>query len=393
MRIIFIIVFLYFVIFNAGGQTRQELEERRQKTLEEIAYVDNLIKETSRQKTSGLNDLRIIGSRLALRENIIDGLREEIDLLTDRINLNTLAVDLMEKDLTILKDEYAKTIINSYKSIRRYPEMGFILSAKDINQGYKRLKYLQQAAKFRRREVEIINELKKQIEDSKKLMEADLVNVSELKIKEENQKSLLQKEQERKRGLVSSLSKKEKQLQQDLQDKKRIAKQIENEILRLIEEEKRKSVSKDLTPEMRLIGENFTENKGRLPWPVEKGIITSEFGIQKHPDLTFVTEDNPGIEITSSGKTPVRSVFKGEVARVFAISGANMAVIIRHGKYFSVYQNLINVKVKPGDIVDTKQEIGEVFFDPKSGSRAILKFMIFNEKNKVNPRLWLAKKN
>ena len=192
--------------------------------------------------------------------------------------------------------------------------------------------------------------------------------------------------------MVKSLSKKEKQLQKELEEKKRIADKIEKEIARLMEAERKKPVKSDSTPEQKLISENFAENKGRLPWPVEKGIITSQFGIQKHPVLKYVTEDNIGIEITSMGKTPVRTIFKGEVARVFSIKGGNAAVIIRHGKYMTVYQNLVDLKVKPGDKVDTKQEIGNVFCETDNGNKAILKFMIFEEKEKLDPELWISKK-
>jgi septal ring factor EnvC (AmiA/AmiB activator) len=129
-----------------------------------------------------------------------------------------------------------------------------------------------------------------------------------------------------------------------------------------------------------------------LPWPVEKGIITGHFGVQNHPVLKYVTEDNIGIEITSSGETPVRSIFKGEVSRVFAINGTNMAIIIRHGKYFSVYQNIVNVKVKSGQKVDTREEIGKVFWETGSTDNAVLKLMIFEDKDKLNPELWLSKK-
>lgn len=131
-------------------------------------------------------------------------------------------------------------------------------------------------------------------------------------------------------------------------------------------------------------------NKGRLPWPVEKGIITSHFGVHKHPVLKYVTENNYGIEITSSGKTIARSIFKGEVTAITAIAGANMTVIIRHGNYLSVYTNLINVKVKKGEKVGTKEEIGEVYQDASSNNNAVLKFMIFN-KNYVDPEDWIAK--
>ena len=164
-------------------------------------------------------------------------------------------------------------------------------------------------------------ELKDQIQSTKERLENDLSKISVLKSREEQQKSLLQSEQEKKQQMVNSLSKKEKQLKKDLEEKKDIAEKIEKEIARMIEAERKKIIKSDNTPEQKLIGENFSENKGRLPWPVEKGIITSQFGIQKHPVLKYVTENNIGIEITSLGSTAVRSVFKGEVAKVFPIKG------------------------------------------------------------------------
>jgi septal ring factor EnvC (AmiA/AmiB activator) len=297
----------------------------------------------------------------------------------------------MEKDLESVRREYAKTIVKSYKSAKGFPDLVYILSAKDFNQGYKRIKYLQQMARFRRKETEIISELKSEIELTKNRMEQDHANIVDLKSNEEKQKELLQQEQDKKKRMVSSLGSKEKQLRKDLEEKKKAAQRIEAEINRIIEEE-RKKASSAMTPEMKLIGDNFAENKGRLPWPVEKGIITGKFGPQKHPVLAYVDENNPGIEITNIGKTNVRSVFKGQVVRVFAIKGANMSIIIKHGKYYSVYQNLVNVKVNPGEQVEARQEIGEIFCDVNNGSNSILKFMIFDEKEKVDPEMWITKK-
>jgi len=393
MRIILLTGIFLLVFPKISGQSRKELEDQRAKALEEISYVDNILKETEKEKSSGINDLKIIGNKLGLRENIITGMREEIKLLTERIELNSLAIELMEKDIIVLKEEYAKSVINSYKSEKGNPELAYILSARDFNQGYKRLRYLQQVAKFRRRETEIISELKDQIEKTKEKFQEDLNNISELKSREEIQKDLLQQEQDKKKRLVNTLGKKEKLLRRELEEKKRIAKKIETEITRIIEEERKKSVKTELTPEQKLIGESFSENKGKLPWPVERGVITSQFGFQKHPVLTYVTEDNIGIEITSTGKTAVRSIFKGQVVKVFAISGANMTIIVRHGKYLTVYQNIINVRIKSGDMIDIKQEMGEVFCDVENGNKAVLKFMIFEEVEKyLDPELWIAKK-
>ena len=373
------------------AQTKAELEDKRKATLNEITYVDNMLKSTAKKKEESMSALKIIGNKLNLRESVIRGMRDEINLMSGRIDLNTIAINMMESDLIDLKNDYARAVINSYKSQKENPELVYILSAKDFNQGYKRLKYLQQVTKFRRRESEIIIELKEQVQITKDRLQNDLSRISVLKSKEEQQKSLLQSEQERKQGMVQSLSKKEKQLKKDLEEKKRIADKIEKEIARIIEDERKKVVKSNNTPEQKLIGENFAENKGRLPWPVERGIITSQFGIQKHPILKYVTENNIGIEITSLGKTAVRSVFKGEVAKVFAVQGANMIVIIRHGKYLSVYQNIVDLKVKPGDKVDTKQEIGNVYCEKENANKSILKFMIYEEKDSLNPEAWISK--
>lgn len=373
------------------AQTKAELEDRRKATLNEITYVDNMLKSTAKKKEESISALKIIGNKLNLRESVIRGMRDEINLMTERIDLNTIAISMMESDLVDLKNDYARAVINSYKSQKENPELVYILSAKDFNQGYKRLKYLQQVTKFRRRESEIIIELKEHVQTTKDRLQNDLSRISVLKSKEEQQKSLLQSEQGRKQGMVQSLSKKEKQLKKDLEGKKRIANKIEKEIARIIEDERKKVVKSNNTPEQKLIGENFSENKGRLPWPVERGIITSQFGIQKHPILKYVTENNIGIEITSLGKTTVRSVFKGEVAKVFAVQGANMIVIIRHGKYLSVYQNIVDLKVKPGDKVDTKQEIGSVYCETENANKSILKFMIYEERDSLNPEAWISK--
>jgi murein hydrolase activator len=389
LMLLFLVMCSFSFVLKA--QSKTELEERRKKTLEEIAYVDNLLQTTAKQKNESMSAVRIIGSKLTLRESVITGMREEISLISYRIELNSLAIGMMETDLVDLKNDYASAVINSYKQKKGNPDLVYILSARDFNQGYKRLKYLQQVTKFRRRESEIITELKGQIETSKIKLQNDLYRVSDLKSKEELQKSLLQSEKDKKQNMVKSLANKEKQLRKDLEEKKRIAKSIESEIARLIEEERKKSIKTDVTPEQKLIGDNFAENKGRLPWPVEKGIITSRFGIHQNAVLKNVTENNIGIEITSSGKTLVRSVFQGEVASIFPIRGANMTIIIRHGKYYTVYTNIVKVRVAKGDKVITKQEIGEVYSEPESDNTCILNFMIMETKYQ-DPELWISKK-
>lgn len=376
-----------------AGQSRKDLEEERRKTLEEISYMDNLLTQTAREKKESLNELKIIGRKLNLRESVLKSMQAEILLLNGRIELNNIAIEMMEADLKILRRDYQNAVVSSFRTSKGTSKVAYILSAKDFNQGYKRVKYLQQITKMRRQETELIQELKAEIEVSKRKMEEDLANISVLRSKEEQQRNLLKNEQDRKQKIVSNLSNKERQLQRDLEEKKRIARKIESEISKLIAEERKKAPASELTPEQKLISDNFYENKGRLPWPVEKGVITSHFGIHNHPVLKYVMENNNDIEITNSGETPVRSVFKGTVARVFSIQGANMSIIIKHGRYYTVYSNLVNVTVKAGDKVDTKQLLGYVYNDREKGNEAVLKFMITEEKVNLDPELWISKKN
>ena len=391
-NIISILTLLIWFASGLFGQSRSELEELRRKNLQEIEYADKMLRTTSTQKNESLNELRVIGKKLNLREKLIDEYGQEISLLEYRISLNALATDMLEQDLNELKSDYAMSIVSAYKVTKGSPALAFILSSADFNQGYKRLKYIQQVAKYRRKETETIEAIYNELQDTKTRLEEDRKNVNDLKSKEVRQKEILRDEQNRKERLVSSLSKKEKQLKQELDEKRRIARQIEKEIERMIEEERKKSQTVPMSAEMKVIGESFGENRGRIPWPVDKGIITSHFGMHPHPVLKNVTEDNIGIEITSSGPTKAKSVFKGEVGGVFAISGANMAVIIRHGKYLTVYQNLVNVVVKTGESISAGQVLGDVFIDNGDGGKAELKFMVYEEKKKLDPEQWLIKK-
>ncbi len=391
-KVLSVFIGCFLSAFILCGQSRAELEELRKKNLQEIEYVDRMLKTTATQKSENLNELRVIGKKLSLREKLINEYGQEIGLLEYRISLNRLATEMLEEDLNNLKSEYARSIASAYKVSKGTPALAFILSSSDFNQGYKRLKYIQQVARFRRKETETIETIYIELQGTKERLEKDRKNINDLKNKEVRQKSILRDEQNKKQKLITTLSSKEKQLKQELDEKRRIARQIEKEIERLIEEERKKSAVTPMSNEMKIIGESFGENRGRLPWPVDKGIVTSHFGLQPHPVLKNVTEDNIGIEITSSGTTGAKAVFKGEVVRVFTISGANMAVIIRHGKYLTVYQNLVNVRVKAGDNVSLGHDLGEVYLDSANGNKSVLKFMLYEEKKKLDPELWLIKK-
>lgn len=389
MRLLITLIIFFGAVSAVTGQTRSELERKRAEALEDIKYLDEMLEETSTEKSESLNELNMIRRKLLLRENVIKGLIEEQQLLEQRMELNSIAIELMEDDVEKLVKEYEKAIKHAQKVSKGKPEMAYILSSNDINQGYKRLKYLQQVAKYRRREAEIIMELKEEVEENKEQQEKDLLEISELRQSEERQKSSLSREQSSQRNIINSLGRQERELRKELEEKRRIANEIEKEIERVIEEERKRNAMTAMTPADRIVGEDFSKNMGRLPWPVERGVITSHFGVHDHPVIKGAKINNIGVEISSGTKEKARAVFKGKVMSVFGISGGNMAVILRHGKYLTVYQNIVNVQVKPGDDVEAKEHIGDVYFD--EGQKSILKFMIYEEKEKKNPEEWLAR--
>jgi len=194
--------------------------------------------------------------------------------------------------------------------------------------------------------------------------------------------------------MIQDLSRQEKRIKKQIEEKERIARELEAEIRKIIEEEARKASSDNiyaaLTPEQELMGNDFRKNKGKLPWPVVKGIITTGFGDNEFPGLVGTSVKNNGIDINSAPGTRVRAVFNGDVTKVFAINGANFAVLIRHGQFFSVYQNLVNVRVKSGDKVLTKEILGDAFTD-QTHNVSILHFEVWQERTSLNPEDWLSK--
>jgi len=146
-----------------------------------------------------------------------------------------------------------------------------------------------------------------------------------------------------------------------------------------------------MTPEEILVSANFEQNRRRLPWPVERGVITDHFGVHQHPVLKNIQVKNNGVDISTVQGAKARSVFGGEVSRVFVVSGGNYAVIIRHGKFLTVYSNLVDVLVKSGDKVSIKQTIGTIGTDNEDDNKTVLKFQIWKENVKMNPEEWIAK--
>lgn len=396
MRIL-LITGLFLILSSIGfAQSVSELQTKKQEAAKEIEYTTRLLKEVQRNERSSLSQLRLINNKIQQRNNIISTINNEIEVYQEFVDNNSMVIELLSSDIEKLKEEYAKLIVSAYRNRNTSDKILFLLSAEDFNQAYRRYQYFKRYTTYRQNQAETIHEIQQVLNESVVNLEKQQEIKQQLIEEIKKETELLTEEKLQENSEYRKLQKEKRSLRQKLRKQQEIEQKLEKEIQKIIEEEARKrraagGFSYDLTPEQKLIGDNFAQNKKRLPWPVERGVITEHFGIHQHPVLTNVQIRNNGINIATETGSKVRAVFNGEVSRVFGISGGNTAVIIRHGKYLSVYSNLSEVTVKKGDKVDTKQNIGTVYTDKDEGYKSILKFQIWQESQKLDPEDWIVK--
>jgi len=396
MKILIVIVSFLIVASFCSGQTISELQKKKQNAAKEIEYTTRLLKEIRQDQRSSLSRLQLIDNQIKQRTTIISSIQKEISVYQEFIDNNMLVIEMLEEDVEKIKREYAKLIRSAYRNRNINDKILFLLSAENVNQAHRRFLYMKRYTAYRENQAELIETIQSvlsakvgKLEHQKKVKE-QLIQATQKETSQLSTEKLEQNKEFRK------LQSQQGSLRKKLRQQQRIEEQLERQIQKIIEEETSKNektgeIGFDLTPEQRLIGNSFAQNKSRLPWPVERGVITEHFGFHRHPVLTNVSIENNGINIATEAGSIVRSVFNGEVSRVFGISGGNTAVIIRHGKYLSVYSNLQDVVVKKGDKVTTKQTIGIVFFDREEGNKSILKFQIWFENKKLNPEVWIGR--
>jgi murein hydrolase activator len=371
----------------------EKIRENHDRILKEIEYANKLLTETQGKTKESLNEISIINHKLQKRREYITGLELELSLITKSINENEANIDELDNEINKIKHIYAIMIVSFYKNRNRNYGAMYILASENFNQLYKRIRIIKL----------FNNYLKKQklsLEEEKNLYDKSNLSLNALKI----EKNSLYKKQRvenveivsdlnLKRKLLNELKRKQKTIEIDIEAKKLLTTKFENEIRRLINDEKRKArntnIRENLTPVERLTSTDFEKNLGRLPWPTQSGIITGKYGEHQHPDYKSVIIRNDGIYITTSSGEHVRSVFKGTISRVFAIPGENYSVIIKHGEYYTLYHNLINVTVKQGQSINTKDVIGTVATNENS-KETILYFQLWKETQKNDPELWLA---
>jgi len=389
----FILVQLLFALIVAG-QSREDLQMQKQKAYDDLKLTRELMEKTSAQRSSSVKRLRLLQTGINTRAGLISTLETELNMLNSSIIEAEVEIDQLTIDNKKNKEEYARLIYFAYRNHTEYEKLMYILAGATISQSYQRYKYLKYISEYRvqkAREIEsLILELDLQKDQLNLLRNEKLLALEEKEVEQEK----LLGQRSRRRSMVSELQRKESELRTEVAEKERIAKALESRIREIIEEEARKlnsaNIYEALTPEQELVGKDFKKNRGKLPWPVETGIVTVGYGKHEVPGLRGSSVQNNGVDITSSPGTEVRAVFEGTVTKVFAILGANYTVLIRHGEFLSVYQNLVNVRVKTGDKVLTKERLGEAFTDEKENVASV-HFEVWQERTILNPEEWISK--
>jgi septal ring factor EnvC (AmiA/AmiB activator) len=375
------------------GQTKEDLQQEKQKAYDEIKMARDLMEKTAAERSNSVNQVRLLQKGINARARLISTLQEELDLTDKDISGTEARIRQLSRESDRNKEEYARLIYYAFRNHSEYEKLMYILAGASISQSYQRYKYLKYISEYRRQKSEEIEAIIAELDIQKKQLNRYRNEKLETLEEKASEQEKLVGQRSRENEMINELKLKETQLREEISEKERIARELENKIREIIEEEASRlnasNTFEALTPEQELVGKDFKMNRGKLPWPVEKGIITVGFGQNEIPGLRGSSVQNNGIDISSSPGTEVRSVFAGEVTKVFAILGANYTVLIRHGEFLSVYQNLVNVRVKTGDKVLLKEPLGEAFTD-ETEQVATMHFEVWQERTILNPEEWIS---
>jgi septal ring factor EnvC (AmiA/AmiB activator) len=412
-----LLMVIFFVLpatgFPQSIKEKEKLQRTKQKLEEEIRYTTDLLEKTQKNKQTSLNKMKILAKQIKSREALINTINRELNDVQLTIAVDSIQIRRMSGQLQVLKSEYARMIYNAYRIMNGHSKLMFIFSARDFNQAYQRLKYYQQYAAYSRRQAERIESTQRAINIHRKNLEDVRSEKLTLIQSKQSEKQRLDREKTEKATAVKELSSQEKQLLATLKSKQQAAQRLENAIEKLIaddirasEERMRKKEAKekktgippkakdtpsamDFTPKEKELSSSFSANRGRLPWPCDRGFISGSFGEHAHPVLEHVKVKNNGIDIMTEQGSAVKTVFGGKVSRVMSLPGLNNIVIIRHGEYLTVYSNLGEVSVRDGQEVTVKQSIGKVHAG-SGDQKSELHFELWRGKVIQNPEEWLA---
>ena len=397
-----LLLFVWNTLLTA--QNRSDLEARRKQLIEEIQQTTHLLEETKRTKASALDRYFALQAQINKRQELIRTLRSEIAYADTSIFRTNDVIFSLNNDVQALKTEYAQMLRTAFRHKQNQSFIFFLFSANNINDVFKRWRYIRQYDQFRKRQAHLIVETQKTLQKKLIQLEEKKVEKEVLLTAEQKQKEFLSQELNDKNMILQALKADEKRLSGALADQQKAHQKLNDAIESVIRGEmarKRKearnpeSLAGTNTPTTAEVAEvdmalssNFQGNKGRLPWPVKNGIITRYFGTQAHPTQKKIKIINNGIDIQAGEQSPVQVIFGGTVAGTQFIPGYQHTVIVQHGDYYTVYSNLEEIYVKRGDAVNARQTIGRL-----SNTDSEVHFEIWREKQRLNPVEWVGKQS
>ena len=407
-RFYIVFVIALFSCFSSFSQTKNELEQQRKKLNREIAQVNRLLFNEQKKEKNVLEDLKDLNQKIDIRLSLINTINSEAKLLTSEITKNKKEIAQLENELAALKADYARMIFKSYKSKSQQSRIMFLLSSQNFQQAYKRLEYMKQYTSFRKRQGE---EIGFQTGLVKKMNDSLLFQKQEkdtLILAEKYQKEKIELDKNNKEKLISLIKKKEKKYKREIQNKikaeRKVAKKIDKIIRDEIEKANRIALAKlknkikntkknefVLSPEAKALAAKFELNKGKLPWPLDQGLITRRFGKQPHPTFPGITINSTGLHLVTQKGKSAAAIFNGKILNILVTSEGRKNVLIQHGNYITSYNNLDKLYVRKGDTIITGQKIGQVFTDKVSGKTTLI-FALYKNTTKLNPSSWILKR-
>ncbi len=402
--LIFLVLSTFLSIDVAFAQTNEQkaLEAKREQLQKEIGEINRLLFAEKKEKGNVLDQMEALDKKINVRQQLIRVTNRQSNLLNRQINANIRNISKLRDDLKSLKAEYATMIQKSYQNKSQQSRLMFLLSSKNFFQAFKRMQYMKQYTQYRKEQGEQI------MVKTDELTQLNLDLLNQRKEKDQliainsKAKAQLMKEMKSQKDLLGSIRQNESKYASAIQEKKREARRIDRQIERLIRNAIAASNKKAgagkitktssnkfiLTPEATLVASNFSANKGKLIWPVEKGIKSQGFGVYKDAVYPGIKHQSNGVIITTDAGAKARAIFEGEVIAILSVPGGNKGVQIKHGNYISTYYNLSDLYVKKGDKVAIKAELGKIYTN-RSNGQTRLKFYLYQDTSRLNPEEWV----
>lgn len=379
---------VFFLVYEVNFLVSQDIDNQLiQKQRNDIDFTNLLIESTDSNSLS-IEKLQLINAKIERRNLLINTLDQQVKDINKNINQNSDSIKYLEEFLYKLIDEYETMIYFAFKNKGSFNELMFILSANNFNQAYKRYIYLKQYYNHRKSQVILIKRTRVELDSKIKLLELDRVAKKDLLKVKRRENDYLDEEIIQKSSIVAVLERKKDEILKEMNKQLDVISKLNQNISDIVE--MRNEYMQELDKKwLRKVNDDFQSFQGKLPWPVDQGVILSYFGEHEHPVFNGLKVVNNGIDISTLEGSFAKAVHEGIISKIVSIPGANKAILINHGDYFTVYSNLENIVVKVGDKVNKGDQLGKIFTNMSENHITLLQFQIWHKSSKLNPVYWL----